>query len=317
MLLSVKNLETYYFTSNGTVKAVDHVDLEIHENEVVGLVGESGCGKSTLGLSIPKLVPFPGKIVGGQILFKGIDILKSSEKEMERIRGRYIGVIFQDPKSFLNPVISIGKQITEKFLLHQKIKREEAEKQAIWMLTNVGISDVEDVMKRYPFQLSGGMKQRIIIAISLSCNPSLIIADEPTSALDVTIQRQIMDLIAAIRKKFNVSLLLITHDLGIVAEYCDRIYVMYAGKIVECADVMTIFEDPYHPYTVGLLNSILSIETYKKELHVIEGDVPNLVALPNGCSFNPRCSKKMNICKEKQPLLKELNKGHKVACWLY
>lgn len=317
-LLKVRGLKMYFFTSSGVVKAVDGIDLDISEREAVGLVGESGCGKSATALSIMGLVPNPpGKIVAGDIIWKGRNLLKLNSDEMRKVRGKEISMVFQDPMTFLNPVVRVGDQISETILLHQEGSKSEAKIKTIEMLAKVGMPSASKVVDYYPHQLSGGMRQRVLISIALSCNPSLVIADEPTTALDVTIQSQILNLIKELRHELNTSMLLITHDLGIVATLCDRVYVMYAGKIVEAADVFALYENPMHPYTVGLLKSTLSIDEYKKELVSIEGNVPNLVNPPSGCRFHPRCRQAHARCTQMEPQSLEVEKGHIVSCWLY
>ncbi|HWP46885.1 MAG TPA: ABC transporter ATP-binding protein [Candidatus Limnocylindrales bacterium] len=320
-LLKVINLHTYFFTDEGVAKAVDGVDLEIHKGETLGVVGESGCGKSVTALSILRLIPDPpGKIIEGQILFKGQDLLKLSNSEMRKIRGNEISMIFQEPMTSLNPVFTIGNQIAEAIQLHQGLSKKASLEKAVDMLKLVGIPSPERRVKEYPHQLSGGMRQRAMIAMALSCNPSLLIADEPTTALDVTIQAQILDLINNLKRELGMAVILITHDLGIIAETAARVVVMYAGKVVEEADVYTLFEDPKHPYTQGLLRSIPRPDlgmTKETRLQEIPGIVPSLTDLPPGCSFNPRCPKVMDICRKETPKLKEIKPGHKVSCWLY
>ncbi len=320
-LLKVVNLHTYFFTDEGVAKAVDGVDLEIHKGETLGVVGESGCGKSVTALSILRLVPDPpGKIIDGQIIFKGRDLLKLSNSEMRKIRGNEISMIFQEPMTSLNPVFTIGNQIAEAIQLHQGLSKKASLEKAVDMLKLVGIPSPERRVKEYPHQLSGGMRQRAMIAMALSCNPSLLIADEPTTALDVTIQAQILDLINNLKRELGMAVILITHDLGIIAETAARVVVMYAGKVVEEADVYTLFEDPKHPYTQGLLRSIPRPDlgmTKETRLQEIPGIVPSLTELPPGCSFNPRCPKVMDICRKETPKLKEVKPGHKVSCWLY
>ena len=320
-LLKVINLHTYFFTDEGVAKAVDGVDLEIHKGETLGVVGESGCGKSVTALSILRLIPDPpGKIIDGQILFKGQDLLKLSNSEMRKIRGNEISMIFQEPMTSLNPVFTIGNQIAEAIQLHQGLSKKASLEKAVDMLKLVGIPSPERRVKEYPHQLSGGMRQRAMIAMALSCNPSLLIADEPTTALDVTIQAQILDLINNLKRELGMAVILITHDLGIIAETAARVVVMYAGKVVEEADVYTLFEDPKHPYTQGLLRSIPRPDlgmTKASRLQEIPGIVPSLTELPPGCSFNPRCPKVMDICRKETPKLKEIKPGHKVSCWLY
>lgn len=316
-LLEVRDLKTYFYTGEGVVKAVDGVTFDIKEGEIFCLVGETGCGKSVTSLSIMRLVPKPGKIVGGKIFFKGKNLLELSEDEMRKIRGKEISMIFQNPMTSLNPVYTVGFQIAEPIMIHQKLKKREAWKKAIEMIAAVKIPDPEARAKSYPHQLSGGMRQRAMIAMMLSCNPSLLIADEPTTALDVTIQAQILELMKELREKFNTSILMITHDLGVVAEIADRVGVMYAGNIVELADVESIFENPKHPYTQGLLRTIPTKGKKKSELEIIPGNVPNLVNPPPGCRFHPRCKYAMEICKKEKPKMIEIEKGHFVACHLY
>ncbi len=321
ILLEVKNLQTYFYTEDGVVKAVDGVDFYIREGETLGMVGESGCGKSVTALSIMRLVPNPpGKIVGGEIIFRGEDLLKKSEAEMRKIRGNKISMIFQEPMTSLNPVYTIGDQIVEAIVLHQKLSKQEALKKAIEMLSLVGIPEPAKRVRQYPHELSGGMRQRAMIAMALSCNPDLLIADEPTTALDVTIQAQILELIKQLKEEFKMAVLMITHDLGVIAEVSDRVVVMYAGKAVEASDVYTMFKEPKHPYTIGLYNSLPKIiGGRKKRLESIEGVVPIPINLPPGCRFANRCKHTMDICREKEPELEpyEGNNNHLVRCWLY
>jgi oligopeptide/dipeptide ABC transporter ATP-binding protein len=321
VLLNISELKTYFYTEEGVSKAVDGVDYSVEKGETLGVVGESGCGKSVTALSIMRLIPQPpGKIVGGDITFEGQSLLQLSNQEMRKIRGNKISMIFQEPMTSLNPVFTIGNQISEAIQLHQKLSKKAALDRTIDMLKLVGISSPERRVREYPHQLSGGMRQRAMIAMALSCNPSLLIADEPTTALDVTIQAQILDLMAGLKEEFNAAIILITHDLGIIAETAARVVVMYAGKIVEEADVYGIFENPLHPYTVGLLQSIprLDLGASKKErLQEIEGMVPIPSQLPTGCLFHPRCPRIMDICHHKLPELKLHQEGHKVRCWLY
>lgn len=317
MLLEVKNLQTQFRVKGGLVNAVNGVDFEVDKGEVLAIVGESGSGKSVTSLSILSLIPNPpGKIIGGEILFKGEDLLKKSKKEMQDIRGDKISMIFQEPMTSLNPVLTIGKQISETIIRHQKLKKAEAIAQTVKMLELVGIPTPQKRINDYPHQLSGGMRQRVMIAMSLSCNPELLIADEPTTALDVTIQAQILDLIINLKDKLNTAILLITHDLGVVAETADKVVVMYCGKIVEKATSLELFEKPLHPYTEGLLFSIPKVDEKVEQLFMIPGMVPNPLNMPKGCSFSDRCSKCMDICKEKEPELVEY-KGRKVRCFLY
>jgi oligopeptide/dipeptide ABC transporter ATP-binding protein len=303
--------------AEGIVKAVDKVSLKVNEQEALGLVGESGCGKSTVAHSIPRLVRQPGKIVGGKILFEGQDLLRKSEAEMRKIRGGRIAMVFQNPTSSLNPVFTVGGQVGEAIKQHQKAQKRVVEEKVCEILGKVGIPSPEERMKDYPHEYSGGMCQRAMIAMALSCNPKLLIADEPTTNLDVTIQAQILDLLKALRKEFKASILLIGHDFGVMSELCDRIAVMYSGKVVESADLSTIFKNPKHPYTKALLESIPSINIERERLHVIPGDVPGLIKPPPGCRFHPRCEHVMEECKKKEPPSVEVEKGHEVACLLY
>ncbi len=318
-LLSIRGLKTYFHTSRGTVRAVDGISIDVKEGEIVGLVGESGCGKSVTAFSILRLVSEPGKIVGGQILYRGRDLLALDEKGIRKIRGKEIAMIFQEPMTSLNPVFTVGNQIAEAVKLHQKKKRKEAWKEAIRMLGVVSIPDPEKRVYDYPHQMSGGMRQRVMIAMALSCNPSLLIADEPTTALDVTIQAQILTLLKRLQKEFDLSILLITHDFGIVAETVDRVAVMYAGKIIEEAPVRDIFREPKHPYTIGLLSSVpvAAKEKSGKRLQTIKGSVPDLLNLPEGCTFAPRCPSAMERCLQAFPETTMLDKGRKVSCYLY
>ena len=318
ILLTVKNLQTHFISSGRTVRALDGVSFEIEEGEVFGLVGETGCGKSVSALSILRLIPFPpGKIVGGEIRFRDRDLLALNEAEMRSIRGKEISMIFQEPMTSLNPVFRIGDQIAEVIMLHQHLNRSQALKETVAMLERVHIPDAARVMKQFPHQLSGGMRQRVMIAMELSCRPHLLIADEPTTALDVTIQAQILKLIKEMKKEFNTSILLITHDLGIIAEMCNRMAVMYAGSIVEQAGVIEIFENPKHPYTRGLWGAIPHIDEEKEELSVIPGNVPDLSRPPTGCKFHPRCSARFEPCDKTNPDLFQLSPDHQVACYRY
>ena len=373
-LLSVENLKTYFYTEEGVVKAVDGVSFNIYEDEVLGLVGETGCGKSVTALSIVRLVRSPGKILEGSVLFKNANLLELSEEDMRGIRGSDITMIFQDPLNSLNPVISVGNQLAEVFILHQKedikeildnrklnrkknlerIKELKAELKEGDRLTNedqenlkneileiktknkhipslkdiireksasiikeVGIADALGILKRYPHELSGGMRQRVMIAIALSCNPAMLIADEPTTALDVTIQAQILDLMKDLKKRFNTSILMITHDLGIIADLCDRVAVMYSGNIVEYATAVDLFKNPRHPYTIGLIKAIPSLEKKDQKLETIRGMVPNLIYPPSGCRFHPRCDERMEICDKVKPKFLEIRDKYFIACHLY
>jgi oligopeptide/dipeptide ABC transporter ATP-binding protein len=375
LLLKVDNLKTYFFTEEGIVKAVDGISFDINEDEIVGLVGETGCGKSVTALSILQVVRSPGKIMEGNISFKDISLLDLPEKEMRDKRGKDITMIFQDPLNSLNPVITVGDQISEVFKLHQleelktildqrKLERkkkleekrslvqelkeneerltEEEKKnlvaqidklkeetyhtpllkdvlreQSAKIIKEIGIADAEGILKRYPHELSGGMRQRVMIAMALSCNPALLIADEPTTALDVTIQAQILELMLDLKKKFRTSILIITHDLGIIAELCDRVAVMYSGNIVEYASALELFKKPLHPYTQGLLAAIPSIEKRDQKLRTIRGMVPNLIYPPSGCRFHPRCDLRLEVCDKVKPSLIEIKENYHIACHLF
>ncbi|SKC38695.1 oligopeptide transport system ATP-binding protein [Maledivibacter halophilus] len=319
-MLEVKDLRTHFYTHDGLVPAVDGVSFNIRKGETLCIVGESGSGKSVTAMSVLKLVPIPpGKYVSGEVIFNGEDLLKKSNEEMRKIRGNDIAMIFQEPMTSLNPVFTVGNQICETVMLHQGLNKGEAMKVAVEMLRKVGIPSPEKRVKEYPHQLSGGMRQRVMIAMALSCNPTLLIADEPTTALDVTIQAQILDLMRKMKKETHSSIMFITHDLGVVAEMADRVVVMYGGKIVEEGSVEEIFNDAKHPYTKGLLKSIPTLKGKRKEdLYVIEGMVPSMYKLPRGCKFNPRCEYAMDICKNKEPSLKVIDNDEerKCACWL-
>jgi oligopeptide/dipeptide ABC transporter ATP-binding protein len=320
-LLEVKNLKTYFFTEDGVVKAVDGVDLNVKPGEVLGLVGESGCGKSVTSLSIMRLIGVPGKIVDGEIKFEGRDLLHMSESEMVDMRGNRISMIFQQPQSSLNPVFKVGDQVAEVLQIHQNMGREESWEKAVDLLRLVGIPDPEKKAHAFPHEMSGGQAQRVMIAMALALNPQLLLADEPTTALDVTIQAQILDLMRDLRTRMDTSVILITHDLGVIAEMADRVAVMYAGRIVEEADIQTIYEKPLHPYTQGLIASIPVLGKIQERLDVIPGSVPNLINLPPGCKFAPRCRSrlehKLTICTEVEPDLIPILPKHTVRCWLY
>lgn len=320
-LLEVKNLKTYFYTEDGVVKAVDGVDFFVKPREVMGLVGESGCGKSVTSLSIMRLIGPPGKIVEGNILFEGKDLAWASEEEMIQVRGNRISMIFQQPQTALNPVFKVGDQIGEVLHIHQSLGKEAGRQRAVELLKMVGIPDPVRRAEAYPHELSGGQAQRVMIAMALACVPDLLIADEPTTALDVTIQAQILDLMRNLRENIGTAIILITHDLGVVAEMCERVAVMYAGRIVEEADVNTLFDKPLHPYTQGLIGSIPILGKLKERLDVIPGTVPNLVNLPPGCRFAPRCRARtayaLSICTEKEPDLISVSPGHTARCWLY
>ncbi|MFD1781009.1 ABC transporter ATP-binding protein [Fredinandcohnia salidurans] len=317
-ILEVKGLKTHFFTKRGVSKAVDGIDFTLQKGQTLGIVGESGCGKSMTSLSILRLIPSPpGKIADGQILFKGEDLVTLPENEMRKIRGNEISMIFQEPMTSLNPVIPVGEQIAEAIRLHQNAGKKEAWNKAVDMLKLVGIPSPEKRAKQEPFQLSGGMRQRVMIAMALSCNPEVLIADEPTTALDVTIQAQILELIKDLQTKLGMGVIMITHDLGVVAETCDTVTVMYAGNIVEHAPTARLFASPRHPYTKGLLESLPKIHEDLEELYTIEGSVPSPYDMPVGCRFASRCPFQQPICHEKQPGLLEQNDGVKVRCWMY
>jgi oligopeptide/dipeptide ABC transporter ATP-binding protein len=314
-LLDIRGLRTHFFTQDGTVKAVDGVSFSVDDGKTLGIVGESGCGKSITAMSILRLIGRPGRIVEGEILLDGRDLTKLSEDDIREVRGNTISMIFQEPMTSLNPVYTCGDQIAETVALHLKVSGREAMKQAIEMLRLVGIPDPKRRAGEYPHQLSGGMRQRVMIAMALSTNPALLIADEPTTALDVTIQAQILELMKVMRERNQMAIMLITHDLGVIAEMADTVVVMYAGKVVENATVATIFDEPHHPYTKGLLNSIPRLGNRKARLQVIKGTVPNPLNLPKGCLFKRRCPYAMPIC-DTAPPLQEISKGHLSRCWL-
>ncbi len=320
-LLEVQNLKTYFYTEEGVVKAVDGVDFTVRPGEVLGLVGESGCGKSITSFSILRLVSYPGKIVDGRVLFEGRDLLKLSESEMVDIRGALISMIFQQPQTSLNPVYRVADQVAEVFQIHEKTPEKQAWKEAVELFKLVGIPDAASKAHAYPHEMSGGQAQRVMIAMALALKPKLLIADEPTTALDVTIQAQILDLMRGLQEKLGTSIILITHDLGVVAEMADRIAVMYAGKIIEQADADPLFDQPMHPYTQGLIGSIPVLGKVQDYLDVIPGSVPNLINLPPGCRFAPRCLQRekynLTVCTQVEPDLVEMTPGHSVRCWLY
>ena len=320
-LLEVKNLKTYFYTEDGVVRAVDGVSFEVYPGEVLGLVGESGCGKSVTSLSIMRLISKPGRVDEGEILLDGENLLHMPEEEMIKVRGNRISMIFQQPQTALNPVFKVGDQLSEVLNVHQDLGKEAGWKRAVQLLKMVGVPDPERRAEAYPHELSGGMAQRVMIAMALACVPELLIADEPTTALDVTIQAQILDLMRDLRREMGTSVILITHDLGVVAEMAERVAVMYAGEIVEQTDVNSLFDEPLHPYTQGLIGSIPVLGEIKQRLDVIPGSVPNLINLPVGCRFAPRCQARfkygLNICTEIKPDLDEVKPGHLVRCWLY
>ena len=322
LLLDVQGLETTFKTSEGIVHAVNGVSFGLKEGETLGVVGESGCGKSVTMLSILGLIPTPpGNVKAGMANFFGQDLMKMSKDEIRAIRGAQIGMVFQDPMTSLNPVLTVGRQLTEPLMLHLGMTKKQADERASELLEMVGIPNAKDRLSDYPHQFSGGMRQRVMIAMALSCSPQLLIADEPTTALDVTIQAQILDLMRDMRKEMGTSVILITHDLGVVAEMAERVAVMYAGEIVEQTDVNRLFDEPLHPYTQGLIGSIPILGEIKEKLDVIPGSVPNLVNLPPGCRFAPRCQSRvkygLNICTQVEPELEDIKPGHKVRCWLY
>ena len=318
-LLKIENLSTFFHTEENIVKSVRNVDLTIHKGETLALVGESGCGKSVTALSIMRLIPTPpGRFESGRILFKGQDLLQASEAEIQNIRGNEISMIFQEPMTSLNPIFTIGDQIMEAIRLHQDKTESQARELVLQILRQVAIPSPESRIDQYPHELSGGMKQRVMIAMAIVCRPALLIADEPTTALDVTIQAQILDLLDQLRKETQMAILLITHNLGIVAQYADRVAVMYSGKVVESAPVEELFFSPAHPYTCGLLNSVPK-DSPSTKLETIPGSVPHPAYLPEGCAFHPRCAEKLDKCMKMIPPLESIDSGnpHQTACWLY
>jgi oligopeptide/dipeptide ABC transporter ATP-binding protein len=317
-ILRVTALKTHFFTDRGIVRAVDGVDISVGKGRTIGLVGESGCGKSMTAHSILRLIPSPpGRIVDGKILFDGIDLLTLSEPQMLEIRGNRISMIFQEPMTSLNPVFTIGEQVAEVYLYHTDLTRKQRREKALEILTRVGIPSPESRYDDYPHQLSGGMRQRVMIAMALALSPSLLIADEPTTALDVTIQAQILDLMDDIKRRHDMAVILITHDLGVVSEVADEVSVMYAGKIVEDSSVKDIFAEPMHPYTVGLLKSLPALGKKGESIYTIPGSVPRLFDLPPGCSFSPRCPRVMDICKKEEPPMFVQGRNHQARCWLF
>ncbi len=317
-LLEIKNLKTRFFTQDGVVHAVNGISLYLNEGETLGLVGESGCGKSVSMLSVLRLIPQPpGKIVGGEVWFEGKDLLKISEDEIRKIRGNKIAMIFQDPMTSLNPVLTIGQQLGEPLMLHMGMSKKEAREESIRLLKMVGIPEAEKRLDDYPHQFSGGMRQRVMIAMALACNPKILIADEPTTALDVTIQAQIIDLVKRLRDEIGMAIIWITHDLGIIAGLAQRVNVMYAGFIIETAPVKKLYGDPRHPYTMGLLRSVPRLDApVKEKLTPIEGLPPDLISLPPGCPFAPRCEYVIDRCLEENPQLEPVDTDHSVACWV-
>ncbi|MDQ0156181.1 ABC transporter ATP-binding protein [Robertmurraya andreesenii] len=317
-VLDVRELRTSFFSSDGEIPAVDNISFSVKRGEILGIVGESGCGKSVTSLSIMKLVPQPpGKIVGGEILLNGEDIVPASERRMRQIRGNDIAMIFQEPMTSLNPLFTIGNQLTEGIMLHKKVKKKAATRLGIDMLKLVGLPRAEEIMKEYPHQLSGGMRQRVMIAMALSCDPKLLIADEPTTALDVTIQAQILSLMKELNRKLDTAIIMITHDLGVVAEICQRVIVMYAGQVVEEASVREIFKNPKHPYTIGLLESVPDVREKKERLYSIPGNVPRPGSIHQGCRFAARCDKAFDRCFNENPPLYPYGDRHAVRCFLH
>jgi oligopeptide/dipeptide ABC transporter ATP-binding protein len=320
-LLDVRGLRTSFHTSDGIVRAVTGIDFHLDRGEVMGLVGESGCGKTVTSLSVVRLIARPGRIEGGEVLFDGVDLLTLPERRMREVRGDRIGMIFQQPTSSLNPVYDVGMQLGEVLELHRSMKRRAARARAEELLAMVGIPDPRRRLEAFPHELSGGMAQRVMIAMAVACEPELLIADEPTTALDVTIQAQVLDLLRVLQRETNTALLLITHDLGVVAEICDRVAIMYAGEIVEQADVVSLFDNPKHPYTQGLIGSVPVLGTERDELAVIPGNVPNLIELPEHCRFATRCTTRtsmgVELATERHPQLLPVAAGHDVRCWLY
>ncbi len=319
ILLEINGLRTYFFTEEGVVKAIESIDLVVYKSETLGLVGESGSGKSVTALSILGIVPDPpGKILQGEVIFHGQDLRKLSDSDMRKIRGNQIAMIFQDPMTSLNPVFTVGDQISEAIMLHQKVTKKEAREKSIKIMSLVGIPSADERVDNYPFEFSGGMRQRVMIAMALSCNPELLIADEPSTSLDVTIQAQILELLKATSEEFDMSIILITHDMGVIAEMCDRVAVMYAGYICESGDIMIIFKSPYHPYTRGLLGAIPRPDAEREDLTIIRGAIPNLINPPSACRFHPRCDYWMEgLCESVLPEVLEIESGHKVRCHIY
>lgn len=315
-LLKIEDLVVHFYTEDGIVQAIDSVNLRIDRGDTLGLVGETGCGKSVTALSVLRLIPEPGKIIRGKIFFEGKDLLEISESEMREIRGSKISMIFQDPMTSLNPVFTVGRQIAEVFEAHQHMAKSDAEEKAVEMMKVVGIPESEKRFKDYPHQFSGGMRQRVMVAIALACRPTLLIADEPTTALDVTIQAQILDEMNKLKKNFGTNIMMITHDLAVISQVSDKVAVMYAGNVVEYSDVRTVIRKPWHPYTRGLLNALPSAKG-RERLISIRGTVPNLLHPPSGCRFHPRCTKAMRICSRQKPHPIEVEPDHFVSCHLY
>ena len=315
--LEIKGLKTQFFTRRGIVPAVDGVDLEIGKGRIVGVVGESGCGKSVTALSVMRLLQSPGRITDGEILLNGVDLVKMSDAGIRNIRGNKVSIIFQEPMTSLNPVYTVGKQVSEACLLHQKLSKKQAKERVIDIFRQVGVPDAQKRFDAYPHQLSGGLRQRVMIGMALICNPILMIADEPTTALDVTIEAQILYLMKEMQRRTGASIMMITHNLGVVAEICEYVYVMYAGQIMEQADVRDIFKNASHPYTYGLLNSIPGLSQNKERLYTIKGMVPNMLRLPQGCRFCPRCDRAVKACAQARPGLYKVGDNHYSRCFLY
>jgi oligopeptide/dipeptide ABC transporter ATP-binding protein len=316
-LLKISNLKTQFFTGEGIVRAVDGVDLTLNPGETLGVVGESGSGKSVTAYSVLNLIAYPGRVVAGEVFFRGENLLEKPPEGMKEIQGNKISMIFQEPMTSLNPVFTIGRQVMEPLIYHKKYSSADARQEAVNLLKLVGIPSAETRIDEYPHQLSGGMRQRVMIAMALSCRPELLIADEPTTALDVTIQAQILALMKRLQKEFGMAILLITHNLGVVAQMVNRVVVMYAGQVVETGGVELIFDRPAHPYTVGLLGSIPKLNERRDRLQVIEGTVPSPSRMPEGCRFHPRCTRAMEVCQDREPVLVESEPGHWVRCWLH
>lgn len=316
-ILEVRDLRTSFFTDDGEVKAVDGVSFVVPKGKTIGIVGESGSGKSITSLSILKLLAKTGKVVGGEILYKGENLVNYSDRQMRDLRGNKISMIFQEPMTSLNPVFTVGQQISESLIKHNKMSKREAMQKSVELLKLVGIPSPETRVKNYPYELSGGMRQRVMIAMALACDPEILIADEPTTALDVTIQAQILGLIKELQQRLGMSVIFITHDLGVVAETCDYVAVMYAGQIVEYADVHTLFKKPNHPYTIGLLNSLPRHDQDQEKLVPIRGNVPNVHDMPVGCRFSPRCPAATDLCRAKLPQLEKDSEGNDIRCWIY
>jgi oligopeptide/dipeptide ABC transporter ATP-binding protein len=317
-LLEIRNLKTCFYTEDGVVPAIENVSFSLDKGETIGIVGESGSGKSVTALSVMRLIPNPpGRIECGEIIFEGENLLEKRMDQMRGIRGNDIAMIFQEPMTSLNPVLTVGDQIMEAIVLHQKLSKQDAKAKAVHMLRLVGIPSPERRVNDYPHQMSGGMRQRVMIAMALSCNPKLLIADEPTTALDVTVQAQILELMMALKDDLGTSVMLITHDLGVIAETADKVVVMYAGNVVEKAGVRELFREPAHPYTMGLLGSIPKLSEDSKRLQSIEGVVPSPFNMPKGCRFSPRCGHAMDICREREPVFAKIADGHHVSCWKY